>query len=133
MCLGTKEGFILHSHGCDTYARAHVQMCPLFRISETAGRIVLKFGMWIETDCPGLLQKARVRHGCTCTPSFSFLGNGGTDCAELRYLVKDPLARRFTYVTAGYRCTRVRAHSPFPYPGNDWADALKFDLWLGDY
>ena len=27
---------------------AHVQMCPYFRISETAGRIVLEFDEWLE-------------------------------------------------------------------------------------
>ena len=29
-------------------AHLHVRTCPLFRISETAGRIALKFGMWLE-------------------------------------------------------------------------------------
>ena len=34
--------------GWGTSARAHVQMCHLFRISETAGRIAQKFGLWPE-------------------------------------------------------------------------------------
>ena len=31
-----------------TSARAHVQMCPIFGILETAGWIALKFGKWLE-------------------------------------------------------------------------------------
>ena len=39
----------------------HVCMCarvdvPLFRISETAGQIALKFGKWIQTHKKDLLQ-----------------------------------------------------------------------------
>ena len=40
-------------HVC-TRARAGV---PHFRISETARRIALKFGVWLETQWLGVLQK----------------------------------------------------------------------------
>ena len=39
-------------------------MIPRFRISGTAGRIVLKFGAWIETNYLSVLHKTRV--GCIC-------------------------------------------------------------------
>ena len=31
-------------------------------------------------------------------PHFRYLGNGWNDCAEICYVVRDPLARRFTKV-----------------------------------
>ena len=35
--------------------------------------------------------------GCRCA-SFPYLGNGWTDNAEIRFVVKDLLARHFAYV-----------------------------------
>ena len=70
------------------------------RILETAGRITLKFGVWLETHYVGILEKSRV--GCICTsaradvPTFPHLGNSQTDCAKIWYVVRDPLAGRFT-------------------------------------
>ena len=52
----------------------HVLMRPLFGVSETAGRIVLKAA---RAD-----ERAR----------FSYLGNGWTDGAEIWYVVKRPIS-----------------------------------------
>ena len=41
-CLESRVGYIC------TWARADVQIFPLFRISETGGRISLKFGVLLE-------------------------------------------------------------------------------------
>ena len=50
VCLETKSRCILlQVIGWGTSAHAHVQMCPIFRISETAEWIALKFGRWLET------------------------------------------------------------------------------------
>ena len=46
-------------------ARAHVQTCPFFRISEMAGRIALKLYMSLENRQLGILQKCRVGYSCT--------------------------------------------------------------------
>ena len=56
-----------------------------FRISETAGRLALKFGMCLETHKPSVLQKLMVgyRYTCARTHPFPYLGNGETDCAEI--------------------------------------------------
>ena len=45
--------------------RARADM-PLFRILETAGRIALKFGVWLGTHELGVLQTSRVGYICTC-------------------------------------------------------------------
>ena len=84
-----------------TCARLHVQLCLLFCISETAGRIALKLGVWLESHGLGVLQKSRVGYINTCkraaVPPFLYLGNEWADCAET-CMVRDPLARRFTKV-----------------------------------
>ena len=36
-------------HVTQVMGGVHVQISSLFRISETAGRIALKFGLWLET------------------------------------------------------------------------------------
>ena len=49
VCLETKPRCLLHRSWVGYICTWHVQMCPLFHISETAGRIALKFGMWPDT------------------------------------------------------------------------------------
>ena len=65
-------------HGWGTSARANVQTNHRFRISGTAARIALKFGVWLETNYLNVLHEPRVGYICTCTHaySFSYLGNG---------------------------------------------------------
>ena len=48
-----------------TCALAHVQMCDL-HVSETAVRIALKFGVWLETHYLGVLQKSRAGYTSKC-------------------------------------------------------------------
>ena len=61
-------------------------MNPRFRISGTAGRIALKFDVWLEANnnevlctSQGWATSARAQ---VLTP-FLYLGNGWTDCAEI--------------------------------------------------
>ena len=79
-------------------ARAHVRACrcALFRISEMTGRITLKFGVWLETHYLGVLQNSRVgTYVRTCAradaPPFPYLGNSGTDRAEIWCVVREEL------------------------------------------
>ena len=55
------------------------------------------------------------------TPSFSYLGNGWSDCAEISYVVRDHLARQLTQTKDGVHlhvCTCARADVPLlPYLG----------------
>ena len=84
-----------------TRARADV---PLFRISETAGPIALKFGVLLGSHEIGVLQTSRLGYSCTCEHAhvqmchFPYLRNGWTDCAEIWCVVCDPLAKRFAIV-----------------------------------
>ena len=74
--------------------------------------------------------------GCTSTSArahvqmcpFPHLGNGLTDCAETRYVVSDPLARRFAKVKSEEHlhvrtCRCVR----FPYLRKGWTDCS--EIW----
>ena len=65
--------------------------------------------------------------------SFSYLGNDWTDCAEIWYAVRDPLARRFAEVNGGVHNAHARAHActPLRIPGTAGRLALKFGVWLG--
>ena len=46
----------------------------------------------------------------------------GTDCAEIWYVVRDPLARPFTEVDAGLQ---LHVHTVFPHLGNGWTDCAE--------
>ena len=55
--LSTSHGYWVH---------LHVRTCaPLFHISWTTGRIMLKFGVWFGTQC--FLCKSCLGYLCTCT------------------------------------------------------------------
>ena len=53
-------------------------------------------------------------HMCMCThvdvSPFPYLGNGRTDCAEIWYVVTDPLARLFAQVNGG---AQLYVRTPF--------------------
>ena len=61
-----------------TCSRAYVLMCPLFRISETPGRITLRFGLWLENHQLGDLQKLMAGYTYAyvpmCAPLFRISG-----------------------------------------------------------
>ena len=61
--------------------------------------------------------------------SFSYLGTGWTDYAEIRCVVIDPLAKRFTEVDVRYVRTCA---SLLRISGTAGRAALKFGVWLGD-
>ena len=76
-----------------TCARADVL---LIGISETSWWIALKFRWVVRDPSARHLQKLRVGHSCTCAPFFSYLGNGWTECAASWWVLRGPLALRFT-------------------------------------
>ena len=51
----------------------HIRTCaPLFRISETAGRSVLKFDAWLGTHQLCISRKSHVGYTCTCALAHPF-------------------------------------------------------------
>ena len=52
---------------------------PVFYISGTAGRIVLKLAVWLDTNKVGVFHKWGMGYVCTCTYMCmqTYLGNGG--------------------------------------------------------
>ena len=58
---------------------------------------------------------ARARVHTAYVPPFSYLGNGWTDCAEIWYMISDPLARLFTRVRGG---AQLHVRTPFSSLGN---------------
>ena len=69
---------------------------PLFRTSEMAGRISLKFGVLLENQAPyKSLGWGTAAHSYSCTTS-SYLVSGWTDCAKIWHAVRDLLDKRFT-------------------------------------
>ena len=75
-------GVHLHMRGC---ALRKCMCAPFPNLGYTAGRIALKFGMWLETRKLGILIKLRVGHSCTCARAhpFSALMDRWLDCAEI--------------------------------------------------
>ena len=65
-------------------ARAQVQMRPLIRISEMAGRIALKFGVLFENRCQAFYKSLgwRTAAGAHVRTPFSYLGSGWTDALK---------------------------------------------------
>ena len=63
---------------------------------------------------------------------YLYLGSGWMDCAEIWFIVRDPLAWRYT---KGNGVTRARVHvrTPFPYLGATERIALKLVVWSGDH
>ena len=52
------------------------------------------------------------------------------DCAEIRYVVRDRLARHFTLTRDGVHLPRVHVRAHYPYLGNGGRIALKFGMFL---
>ena len=77
-------------------------MCPPFRVSETAGRIALKFGTWLMAMDPLARRFTEVDDGVqqhVRTP-FPYLGNDWRDDAEIWCVVMEP-TMRFIGITNG--------------------------------
>ena len=80
------------------------------------------------------VHNAQVMSG-TCSradvPPFPYLVNGWTDCAEIWYVVRDPLAGRFTEVDDEVQLhVRTCARFLFRICGMAGRIALKFGVWL---
>ena len=54
-----------------------------------------------------------------------YLGNGWTDFAEIRQVVRDPLVRLFTKVK---EVSQLHVHTPFSYLGKGWTDCT--EIWF---
>ena len=99
------------------------QIWCVFR-SQAAMHITVLHRSWVGYICA---------HVCTyrCAP-FPYLGNGWTDCAEMWFVVRDPLVWRFIKVNGGTGAgAHVRTH--FPYSGTAGRIALQLGVWLGDH
>ena len=86
---------------------------PLFHFSGTVGRIAPKFGVWLETyqlfyNSLGLGTYAWARAD---VPAFPYLGSSQTDCAEIWYVVREPMAGCFTKFYVGVQL-HVRTCAP---------------------
>ena len=57
----------------------------------------------------------------TCAP-FLYPGNGWTDCAEIWYVVRDLLDKRFAGVNGGIYVHMCTCAPLFPYLRNGWMD-----------
>ena len=109
-------------------------------VSKLAGKLLLRNGLadgdeiWCVFRDQAVIHIAQVMGGvylhvrtCRCPP-FPYLGNGCTDCAEILYVVSDPLAQRFAEVDVRYvrtcSCTQTQSAllyvrmCAFPYLGN---------------
>ena len=53
---------------------------------------------------------------------FSYPGNGGTDCAQIWFVVREPLAWSFTKKNGGTGAHVQLRPPPLPYLGNGWTD-----------
>ena len=76
-------------------------------------------------------------HVRTCAradvPPFPYLGNGWTNCAEIWFVARDPLAWRFTKANDGVQ-VHVRTCTPlFRISGTAGRIALKLGVWLDDH
>ena len=71
------------------------QMCLPCRISETAGRIALKFGRWLGSHQLGVLPKSLMGYDCTCARAHGiplFYISGATGRIVLKFgVVRDLL------------------------------------------
>ena len=77
----------------------HVRTCtPLFQISQTAGRITFKFGLWLGTHWIELYKSQR--RGASARAHvhtrFPYLANGWADCLQIWCVTSDPLDERLT-------------------------------------
>ena len=96
-----------------------------FHISETAGRIALKFGVWLATHYLGVLQKSRVKyihlHVRTRAdlPIFRTSETAGRIALKFDvWLVTHYIARRFAIARVRV-CARADAPLFRAYVGND--------------
>ena len=105
--------------------------------SEMAGLIVTKFGVWLDTMKRCISHKSWMacnrtwaREHVQMFPSISFPGKGGTYCAEIWYVVRDQLGRRFILLRGGVHL-QVRTCAPlFRILGTAGWIALKFSMLL---
>ena len=79
--------------------------------------------MHITQVMGGVPTSARVN-----VPPFPYLGNNWMNCAEIWYVVSDPLARVFTQAKDG---TQLHVRTPFHILETAGRIALKFGVWLG--
>ena len=91
---------------------------PSYNYKGMARPIVTKFGVRLDTKqgCILNINRPWVRYICTCALAhvqmypFSASRKRCTDCAEIWFVVSDPLARfSLQKSTAGYICTCARA------------------------
>ena len=99
----------MHPH-LRTCARADATQCLVYRerldglhLNLVRGSRSISYEFY-TTHGRGASALAHMR-----TP-FWYLGNGWTDCAEIRYVIRDQLARQPTQTKEGYICMCAPAH-----------------------
>ena len=98
--------------------REGCQNWPLSYGSGMAQPIVTKFGVCLKTKKRCIMHRSWVGYICTCVRPhvqmcpFPHLVNGWTDCAEIWYVVRDPLLSVLQKSMTGYSCTCALAY-PF--------------------
>ena len=66
-------------------------------------------------------------------PPFPHLGNGWTDCADIWFVVRDPLAWCFTKVNGEVQVHVRTCAPPFRISGTAGRVGLKLGVWLEDH
>ena len=107
----------------------NVQMDRRFRISETGGRISLKFGVWLATKYLSVLHKPRLGYICTFARAYPFpISREWLD--GLRWnLVCGERPKGYEFKTDQGWGASAPAHvqNPFPYLGNTWTHCT--EIW----
>ena len=85
------------------------------------------------TQVMGWGTSASAPYACADVSTFSYIGNGWTDCAEIWLVVRDPLAWRFTKVDGGVQVHVRTCASLFRISGTAGRIALKLGVWLEDH
>ena len=90
---------------------------------------------WCVVRDPLAMRFAKTKGGVQlhARTSFSYLGNGWTDCAEIWYVVRDQLTKRLTEVEGGVQVHVRTCSSLFSISVTAGRTALKFGVWLGDH
>ena len=109
----------------------------LFRISETAGRIALKYGVLLEALYLCVLRMSRVvvhlhvrTYSRRDVHPFPYLGNGVTNFPEIWCVVREPAPRRFKKVYGGIELHVRRCAPLFRISEMAGRIALKFAMRL---
>ena len=91
----------------------------------------------LEAKSRCVLHRSWAAYISTCArgnvPPFPYLRNGWTDWAQIGYVVRDPLAWRFTKVSGEVQVHVMTCAPLFRIFGTAERIALKLGVWLEDH